>query len=115
VRRMGKSGAGLLVLFAAFGSGCGSGTSETMSQADCHAFIETSYCPKVVTCFSGQIDQAGCVSAAQAGLDCSKAVGENGDPALCMNELAAATCDTFAANNVITLPQSCRGLFQLGP
>ena len=113
---MGKLGTALILLFAVGGAGCGGGsTSQTTSQADCQAFIETSYCPKVVTCFGGQIDQTGCVSAAQSGLDCSKAVGENGAPATCMNDISAATCDIFAPNNTIMLPVSCRGLFQLSP
>jgi hypothetical protein len=112
---MGKLGAALLmVLFAGFGVGCG-GSSQTASQADCHTFIETSYCPKVVTCYMGQIDQAGCVSAAQTGLNCSKVTGENADPAVCMTDISNATCDTFVMGTTIVLPASCHGLFQLSP
>ena len=115
---MGKLGAALILLVFVVGSGCGgNSTSPTMSQADCTAFIETSYCPMVVTCFTQQmqpIDQATCVMDAQQGLDCKKAIGENGDPATCKNDIAAATCDTFGPTGIV-LPVSCRGLFQLSP
>jgi hypothetical protein len=130
---MGKLGSALLLLFA-FGPGCGGG-GPTMPQAACLTFIEMAYCPKVVACSAqqsdggqsdgaqsdggqssgGPIDQAECMMQASMGLNCSKAVGENGDPALCMRELAAAACDTFTTVNIYTLPQSCRGLFQLSP
>ncbi len=109
---MGKLGAALLVLFAL---GCGSSDSETAAQADCNSFIETSYCPKVVTCYAGQVDQAGCVSAAQMGLNCAKAVGENADPAVCRTDLAATSCDAFVVAGTIMIPASCHGLFQLSP
>ena len=108
---MGKLGAALLVLLFV---GCG-GSSGSTTQADCRAFIEMSYCPKVVTCYAGQIDQTTCVSAAQQGLDCSKAVSENADPAVCMTDLANASCDSFVVGTSIVLPGSCFGLFQLTP
>jgi len=115
---MGKFGAGswvfAVIVAVLAGGGCG-GTSESTSQADCHAFIETGYCPKVVSCYMGQIDQAGCMSVAQMGLDCSKVTGENADPATCMTDLSAATCDTFVVGTSIVLPASCHGLFQLSP
>ena len=112
---MGKIGAALLVLFAVLGPGCGGGTSETTSQADCNTFIETSYCPKVVACYAGQIDQSGCVSAAQMGLDCSKVTGENADPKVCMDEISSSTCADFTVGTTIVLPASCHALFQLSP
>jgi hypothetical protein len=113
---MGKLGTALLILFAVVGPGCG-GNNQSESQADCHTFIETSYCPKVVACYTGQIDQSGCVSVALMGLDCSKVIGENADPKTCMDDISSATCGEFAVNGTsIVLPTSCHGLFQLsGP
>jgi hypothetical protein len=113
---MGKLGAALLILFAVAGPGCG-GNNEATSQTDCHTFIETSYCPKVVTCFMGQTDQSGCVTTAQMGLDCSKVIGENADPKTCMDDISNTACTDFTVNGTtIVLPASCHGLFQLsGP
>ena len=115
---MGKLGAALLILFAVVGPGCG-GNNQSESQADCHTFIETSYCPKVVACYTtGQIDQSGCVSTSLMGLDCSKVIGENADPKTCMDDISGGTCADFVVNNgtSIVLPTSCHGLFQLsGP
>src|SRR4051812_37969728 len=88
---MGKFAAALLILLAVVGPGCG-GNNQSESQADCHTFIETSYCPKVVACYTGQIDQSGCVSVALMGLDCAKVIGENAEPKTCMDDISSATC-----------------------
>jgi hypothetical protein len=114
---MGRLSAALLVLFAAFGPGCG-GSDQATSQADCRTFIETSYCPRVVACQTGTIDQAGCVSMAEmagTGLDCSKVTGENADPKMCMTDISNVACESFAVGGAIVLPASCHGLFQLNP
>ena len=113
---MGKLGAALWLLFAVVGPACG-GNNESESQAACHTFVESSYCPKVVACGTGQIDQSGCVSVALMGLDCSKVVGENNDPKTCMDDISNATCGDFVVGGTsIVLPASCHGLFQLsGP
>jgi hypothetical protein len=114
---MGKLGAALLILFAVVGPGCG-GNNQSESQADCHTFIETSYCPKVVACYTtSPIDQSGCVSTSLMGLDCSKVIGENAAPKTCMDDISGGTCADFVVNGIsIVLPTSCHGLFQLsGP
>jgi len=98
----------------AFLGGCGGsdGVSPAQAREHCNTFIESFYCPKLVTCFGGTLDQPTCVAAAQTGIDCTRVMGEKGDFATCTSQLDASPCTVVLDSaGTVHLPASCSGIF----
>jgi hypothetical protein len=101
----------LLVLVAGCGSS-GSGVSPSQAAADCSAFVSGSYCPKIAGCFD--VTQEYCVAAADSAIDCTKAVSEDGELATCETQIGNSPCSVLVASDgTVTLPASCKDVFQL--
>jgi hypothetical protein len=94
-------------------AGCGSGSGQTQVQLDCNTFVNSYYCPKVVTCEPpGTVTQAECVSAVNSALDCSTVRAENGQFVTCKSDITAQDCSAFlSTDGSIHLPASCAGVF----